>query len=79
MTFPTARITIKEITERLCISKTAVYDMLNAGMIPAVRLPSAKAGKWIVSREAYMRWEGQIGTAKMTVDKADEFVSHLMQ
>jgi excisionase family DNA binding protein len=47
------RITIPEIAERLSIGRVAVYNMLERGIIPAIRL----GRRWIVTRHAYGEWE----------------------
>ena len=47
------RISIPEIATRLSIGRMAVYEMLERGIIPAIRL----GRRWIVTRYAYGEWE----------------------
>jgi excisionase family DNA binding protein len=54
------RITINEIAERLSIGRLSVYAMLEQGTIPAVRL----GRRWIVTRAAYLEWEGSCGARR---------------
>jgi excisionase family DNA binding protein len=51
------RISVPEIARRLKIGRQAVYLMLEQGIIPGVRL----GRRWIVTREAYMKWERSCG------------------
>jgi excisionase family DNA binding protein len=51
------RMSIPEIAQRLDIGRLAVYAMLEQGIIPAVRL----GRRWIVTRNAYERWEKNCG------------------
>jgi excisionase family DNA binding protein len=50
-------IRIPEIASRLKIGRLAVYDMLEKGVIPAIRINR----RWLISRYAYERWERTIG------------------
>lgn len=52
-----ARIKIPEIAERLDVGRLAVYDLLERGIIPGIRLGK----RWIVTRHAYMEWERRAG------------------
>ena len=53
-----SRISIPEIANRLSIGRLAVYEMLDQGMLPGVRL----GRRWIVTRHAYEQWERTCGT-----------------
>ena len=52
-----ARLSIPEIARRLEIGRLAVYDMLEQGIIPGIRL----GRRWIVTRHAYEVWERSCG------------------
>jgi len=52
------RISIPEIAARLEIGRLAVYDMLERGIIPGVRL----GRRWIITRYSYEQWERTCGT-----------------
>ena len=52
-----ARITVPEICQRLQISDKAVYALLEARIIPSLRLRK----RWIIGRQAYEEWERNIG------------------
>ena len=54
---PRARMTVPEIARRLDIGRLAVYEMLEQGIIPAIRL----GHRWIVTRHAYEQWERTCG------------------
>ena len=54
---PSSRISIPEIAERLSIGRLAVYEMLEQGIVPGVRL----GRRWIVTRHAYEHWERTCG------------------
>jgi excisionase family DNA binding protein len=53
----TGRITVDEIATRLALGRFAVYELLNRGEIPAIRL----GRRWIVTRYAYEAWERRCG------------------
>ena len=53
-----SRISIPEIAERLAIGRLAVYEMLEQGILPGIRL----SRRWIVTRHAYEQWERTCGT-----------------
>lgn len=53
-----SRISVQEIAERLSIGRLAVYEMLERGIIPGIRL----GRRWIVTRHAYEQWERTCGT-----------------
>jgi excisionase family DNA binding protein len=55
---PSSRISIPEIAKRLDIGRLAVYEMLERGIVPGVRL----GRRWIVTRHAYEQWERTCGT-----------------
>jgi excisionase family DNA binding protein len=52
------RLSIPEIAKRLSIGRLAVYEMLEQGILPGVRL----GRRWIVTRHAYEQWERTCGT-----------------
>jgi len=52
-----ARITVPEIALRLCIGRLAVYEMLDRGIIPGIRI----GRRWIITRHAYDQWERSCG------------------
>jgi excisionase family DNA binding protein len=52
------RMSIPEIANRLNIGRLAVYRMLEAGLLPGVRL----GRRWIITRHAYEQWERTCGT-----------------
>lgn len=56
-TLQPARLTVEEIAARLGIGRISVYALLERGIIPAVRLGK----RWIVTRQAYERWEATCG------------------
>lgn len=56
-----ARIRIPEIAKRLDIGRLVVYDLLDQGLIPGIRLGGGKGKRWIVTRHAYMEWERTAG------------------
>ena len=58
------RLTVIEIAKRLGIGKLAVYQMLNNGILPAIRL----GRRWIITRHAYEEWERTCGTRKVAGD-----------
>jgi excisionase family DNA binding protein len=51
------RMSVPEIARRLSIGRLAVYEMLERGIIPGIRL----GRRWIVTRHAYERWEQNCG------------------
>jgi excisionase family DNA binding protein len=51
------RLTIIEIARRLHIGKMAVYEMLEKGILPGIRV----GRRWIVTRQAYEQWERTCG------------------
>jgi excisionase family DNA binding protein len=53
------RLTVIEIAERLAIGKMTVYDMLERGILPGIRLGK----RWIITRHAYEQWERTCGTS----------------
>jgi len=52
-----SRISVPEIAERLSIGRMAVYQMLERGIIPGIRL----GRRWIITRHAYEEWERTCG------------------
>jgi excisionase family DNA binding protein len=54
---PSSRISVLEIARRLSIGRLAVYSMLEQGIIPGLRL----GRRWIITRQAYLTWEGTCG------------------
>lgn len=57
-----SRLTVPEIAHRLCIGRLAVYEMLERGIIPGIRL----GRRWIITRHAYEHWERTCGTGSGT-------------
>ena len=55
--FPSARLTIPEIAQRLDIGRFAVYALLDQNVIPAIRL----GRRWLITRFAYENWERGCG------------------
>ena len=51
------RITVPEIAHRLSIGRLAVYELLEQGIIPGIRL----GRRWIITRHAYEQWERTCG------------------
>lgn len=51
------RMTVPEIARRLDIGRLAVYEMLDRGIVPGIRL----GRRWIVTRHAYEQWERTCG------------------
>lgn len=52
-----ARIQVPEICERLALGKNAVYGLLEAKVIPAIRV----GNRWVIARYAYEEWEKYFG------------------
>ena len=52
-----SRISVPEISQRLEIGRQAVYDLLEQGILPGVRL----GRRWIITRQAYEQWERTCG------------------
>ena len=57
-----SRISVLEIVKRLNIGRLAVYSMLEQGNIPGLRL----GRRWIITRQAYLRWESTCGVPSNT-------------
>ena len=53
------RLRIADIAKRLAVGEMAVYEMLEKGILPGIRL----GRRWIVTRQAFDRWERTCGTA----------------
>ncbi len=51
------RMPVCDIARRLAIGKMAVYEMLERGILPGIRL----GRRWIVTRQAYEQWERSCG------------------
>jgi excisionase family DNA binding protein len=51
------RMTVPEIARRLNIGRLAVYEMLEKGMLPGIRV----GRRWIITRYAYEQWERTCG------------------
>ena len=51
-------MTVPEIARRLDIGRLAVYEMLDRGILPGIKL----GRRWIVTRHAYEHWERTCGT-----------------
>ena len=56
------RMTVPEIARRLDMGRVAVYEMLERGILPGIRL----GRRWIVTRHAYEHWERTCGTRDRT-------------
>lgn len=54
-----SRLTIAEIAARLEIGRDAVYELLNSGKIPSIRV--RQGGRFIVTRHAFEEWERTCG------------------
>jgi excisionase family DNA binding protein len=52
-----ARVTVPEIAKRLNDGRLTIYEMLEQGIIPGIRL----GRRWIITRHAYEAWEGTCG------------------
>ena len=57
---PSARITVEEIARRLKIGRVAVYEAMEKGIIPAIRL----GRRWLITRHAYEHWERTCGMSQ---------------
>jgi excisionase family DNA binding protein len=55
-----SRMSVPEIARRLRIGRLAVYGMLEAGILPGIRV----GRRWIITRHAYAQWERTCGTAR---------------
>jgi excisionase family DNA binding protein len=60
---PRARITVLEIAARLSIGRSAVYSLLENGIIPGIRFGQ----RWIVTRHAYESWEANCGVKSVSL------------
>jgi excisionase family DNA binding protein len=61
------RITVDEIAARLSLGRLTVYELLNRGEIPAIRLGK----RWIVTRHAYEAWEHRCGQHGLNFEHGD--------
>ena len=52
-----SRITVEEIANRLEVGRLSIYELLEQGVIPAVRL----GRRWIITRPSYEEWERTCG------------------
>ena len=52
-----SRISVPEIARRLNIGRSAVYTMLEQGIMPGLRL----GRRWLITRHAYLQWERTCG------------------
>jgi len=57
-----SRISVPEIAYRLGIGRLSVYEMLEQGKLPGVRL----GRRWIVTRHAFGQWERTCGMGLQT-------------
>jgi excisionase family DNA binding protein len=53
----TSRLTIPEISARLSLGRGTVYEMLESGVLPGIRV----GRRWIVTRCALDEWEKTCG------------------
>src|SRR6266576_4694396 len=51
------RMTVQEIAERLNLGRQTVYDVLEHGILPGIRLGQ----RWLITRHAYEQWEKTCG------------------
>ena len=51
------RMTVQQIAERLNLGRQTVYDMLEQGILPGIRLGQ----RWLITRHAYEEWERNCG------------------
>jgi excisionase family DNA binding protein len=51
------RISVPEIARRLDVGRLAVYEMLEQGILPGIRL----GRRWMITRYAYDQWERNCG------------------
>jgi hypothetical protein len=63
-----ARIQVPEICERLALGHQAVYGLLEAKIIPAIRLKR----RWVIARAAYEEWEKTFGVTQSRYNSGDE-------
>ena len=56
-----ARISVPEICERLGMGRRAVYGLLEAKVIPSIRVGS----RWVIARHAYEEWEKSFGATQL--------------
>ena len=54
---PSARITVREICQRLQLGERAVYALLEAHVIPSIRMRT----RYLIGRHAYEEWEKHFG------------------
>jgi excisionase family DNA binding protein len=52
-----ARMTPRDVAERLHVGTRAVYTMLEQGIIPGIRIGQ----RWLITRHAYEEWERTCG------------------
>ena len=52
-----ARIQVPEICRRLELGRRAVYGLLEAKIIPSIRV----GNRWVIARYAYEEWEKTFG------------------
>jgi excisionase family DNA binding protein len=52
-----ARMTPKQVAQRLKIGTRAVYVMLEQGILPGIRIGQ----RWLITRHAYEEWEKTCG------------------
>jgi excisionase family DNA binding protein len=57
-----ARILVPEICERLALGPRAVYALLEAHIIPSIRV----GNRWVIARYAYEQWEKDFGHRNTT-------------
>jgi excisionase family DNA binding protein len=56
-TISNARMTPKDVAERLHVGTRAVYTMLEQGILPGIRIGK----RWLITRSAYEEWERSCG------------------
>jgi excisionase family DNA binding protein len=66
------RMSVTDIAGRLAIGKMAVYEMLERGIVPGIRI----GRRWLITRQAYEQWERTcgFGTQNILVDTKQHVV-----
>jgi excisionase family DNA binding protein len=60
-----ARLTPKEVAKRLNVGTRAVYELLEQGILPGIRL----GRRWLITAHAYDQWEKTCGV-RSTSDRS---------
>jgi excisionase family DNA binding protein len=59
-----ARLTPKDVAQRLHVGTRAVYQMLGQGILPGIRLGK----RWLITKHAYEQWEATCGMRAVVAD-----------